>query len=231
MRMLRAPRPACVGFSTSFARRMAPAQVPNVGLRRTNCLSFSNPASPRSLRKVPDSPPGMTSPSISSSCSGFLTRITAAPSSSRRRRWASKSPCRARTPMIIWLREPFRHRGHGGTQVAVRYVDFNGLLTPLWDCSGTRDDIHFARGFCAVLLPCCESFSKAVANHYASFALCAHILFGVAPDCALRLCYGPDPEHSDSGRQQVWKLCRFRSASNSGDGLQFLHDQQPESRS
>ena len=101
MAMSMAPSPACLGFSTSVASRIAPAQVPKVGLRRTNCLSFSNPASPNNLKNVPDSPPGMTRPSISSSCSGFLTSTTFAPSSSRRRRCASKSPCRAKTPIVM----------------------------------------------------------------------------------------------------------------------------------
>ena len=41
------------GSPLRVASRIAPAQVPNVGLARTNCLSFSNPASPRSFRKVP----------------------------------------------------------------------------------------------------------------------------------------------------------------------------------
>src|SRR5205085_8037188 len=31
----------------------------------------------------------------------FLTSTTSAPSSSSRRRWASKSPCRARTPIFM----------------------------------------------------------------------------------------------------------------------------------
>src|SRR5437870_229385 len=99
MLMSKAPSPVCRGFSTSLASRMAPAQVPKAGFTRTNCLSFSNPASPSSLRKVLDSPPGMMRPSISSNCSGFLSSTTSAPSSSSRLRWASKSPCRARTPI------------------------------------------------------------------------------------------------------------------------------------
>src|SRR5580704_1934567 len=104
MRMSRAPNPDCFGFSTSFASRIAPAHVPNVGFTRTNCFSFSNPASPSSFRNVPDSPPGITRPSISSSCSGFLTSTTSAPSSSSRLRWASKSPWSARTPIFIYVR-------------------------------------------------------------------------------------------------------------------------------
>ena len=55
---LRAPSPRCDGFSTCFASMIAPAQVPNVGRVRTNCFSFSNPCSPRTLRNVVDSPPG-----------------------------------------------------------------------------------------------------------------------------------------------------------------------------
>jgi hypothetical protein len=104
--MLSAPRPACLGFSTSVASRIAPAQVPKVGFRRTNCFSFSNPSSPSNFRNVPDSPPGITKPSIASSCSGFLTKTTSAPSSSSRRRWASKSPCRASTPILGEVRIP-----------------------------------------------------------------------------------------------------------------------------
>src|SRR5579864_88211 len=95
-----APNPFCLGFSTSFANRIAPAHVPNAGFTRTNSFSFSNPFSPSSLRNVLDSPPGITSPSIFSSCSGFLTSTTAAPSSSSRRRCASKSPCSASTPIF-----------------------------------------------------------------------------------------------------------------------------------
>src|ERR1700680_747834 len=101
MRMSSAPKPACLGFSTSVASRIAPAQVPKVGFTRTNCFSFSKPSSPNNFRNVPDSPPGITRPSMASSWSGFFTSTTSAPSSSRRRRWASKSPCRARTPIFI----------------------------------------------------------------------------------------------------------------------------------
>src|SRR5215472_443303 len=111
MRMSRAPNPVWVGFSTSFASRIAPAQVPKVGFCFTNCLSFSNPGPPRSLRNVPLSPPGMTRPSMVSSCSGFLTSTTLAPSSSSRRRWASKSPCKARTP--IFNLKAFHHGKDG----------------------------------------------------------------------------------------------------------------------
>ena len=53
-----APSPGWSGLVTSFASRMAPAQVPKVGFTRTNCLSFSNPCSPRIFRNAPDSPPG-----------------------------------------------------------------------------------------------------------------------------------------------------------------------------
>src|SRR5579872_1798341 len=144
MRMLRAPRPCCLGFSTSVARRMAPAQVPKVGLAWTNCLSFSNPASPSSFRNVPDSPPGMTKPSIESSCSGFLTSTTSAPSSSSRRRCASKSPWRARTPILMGFMiltdgrvglgcEDLHHGGHGGAQRRIRRcgcVLIGGLEVP-----------------------------------------------------------------------------------------------------
>ena len=48
--MFRAPSPAWGGFSTSEASRIAPAHVPNVGFAFTNCLSFSKPSAPRSLR-------------------------------------------------------------------------------------------------------------------------------------------------------------------------------------
>src|SRR5271157_1914629 len=80
---------------------IAPAQVPKVGLLCTNSSSFRKHRSSSSLRKVVDSPPGITRPSISSNCSGLRTSTTSAPSSSRRRRCASKSPCSARTPMFI----------------------------------------------------------------------------------------------------------------------------------
>ena len=118
------------GFSTSLASRIAPAQVPKVGLAWTNCLSFSNPASPRSLRKVPDSPPGMTRPSMSSSCSGFLTSTTLAPNSSSRRRWASKSPWRARTPIIMLasiLADVVSWASKGGVPSAARAGDLGAL--------------------------------------------------------------------------------------------------------
>ena len=84
--MSSAPSPACLGFSTSVASRMHPAQVPKVGFARTKSFNLARPSSPSSLRNVPDSPPGITRPSSSLSCSGLRTRTTSAPSSSRRRR-------------------------------------------------------------------------------------------------------------------------------------------------
>src|SRR5208283_1435389 len=80
---------------------IAPAQVPNVGLVCTKSFSFWKHSSPSSFRKVVDSPPGITRPSISSNCSSLRTSTTSAPSSSRRRWCAAKSPCSARTPIFI----------------------------------------------------------------------------------------------------------------------------------
>src|SRR3954470_3572831 len=100
--MSSAPKPSCEGFDTSFASRIAPAQVPKAGLVRTNSRSFSRkPPCSRNFRKVDDSPPGITSASTESSSSGLRTRRTVAPRRSSMRRCASKSPCNARTPMSM----------------------------------------------------------------------------------------------------------------------------------
>src|SRR4051812_11363912 len=100
--MSSAPRLSCDGLETSFASRMAPAQVPNAGLVRTKSRSLSRkPPCSRNFRKVEDSPPGITSASTKSSCSGLRTRVTDAPRRSSMRRCASKSPCNASTPMCM----------------------------------------------------------------------------------------------------------------------------------
>ena len=93
----------CLLRVLDFAGQQDGAGAGSKGRLRTRrtVSAFRNPASPSSLRNVPDSPPGITRPSISSNCSGFLTSTTSAPSSSSRLRCASKSPCRARTPIFI----------------------------------------------------------------------------------------------------------------------------------
>ncbi len=48
-----APSPACFGFSTSLASKIAPAQVPKVGFVLTNCFSFSKPGFAQELKKSP----------------------------------------------------------------------------------------------------------------------------------------------------------------------------------
>ena len=116
-----APRPACAGFSTSLANRIAPAQVPKVGFGRTNSFSFANPSSPSNFRNVPDSPPGMTSPSILVELLGLLDEHNFCAQLFEPVRCASKSPCSARTPMVIALDRSIvvtsvhaRTRGHNG---------------------------------------------------------------------------------------------------------------------
>src|SRR3954463_13124600 len=100
--MSSAPKLSCEGLDTSLASRMAPAQVPNAGLVRTKSRSLSRkPPCSRNFRKVEDSPPGITSASTKSSCSGLRTRVTDAPRRSSMRRCASKSPCNASTPMSM----------------------------------------------------------------------------------------------------------------------------------
>ncbi len=80
------PRLCCEGRGTSFASRMQPAQVPKEGLLRTNSSSAPrNPSRSRNFRKVVDSPPGITSPSTSASCSRLRTRT--APRPIRAARW------------------------------------------------------------------------------------------------------------------------------------------------
>ncbi len=56
--MSSAPRPACLGFSTSVASRIAPAQVPKVGLRQNELLSFSKPSFAQQLKERAGLPTG-----------------------------------------------------------------------------------------------------------------------------------------------------------------------------
>src|SRR5437867_3151384 len=90
----------CGWPGTSFAMKMAPAQVPHTGMpSATRSLSLSMiPYWLASLPIVVLSPPGMMSASISSSCSGRRTSTPSTPSRSSGARCSAKSPWRPRTP-------------------------------------------------------------------------------------------------------------------------------------
>ncbi len=99
--MSRAARDFWVGFCTSFARRIAPAQVPKVGVVSTkDCRASRKPSRSRNLRKVVDSPPGMMRPSRLASSAGVRTSFAVTPRAVSALAWASNAPCRARTPMV-----------------------------------------------------------------------------------------------------------------------------------
>src|ERR1700730_1668239 len=99
--MSRAARDFCVGFSTFLARRIAPAQVPKVGVVSTKDWRASRkPSRSRNLRKVVDSPPGMMRPSMLASSAGVRTSFAVTPRAVSALAWASNAPCRARTPMV-----------------------------------------------------------------------------------------------------------------------------------
>src|SRR5437867_4511161 len=85
---------------TSFARKIAPAQVPHTGIpSRTRSRSFGMISyRAASLPIVVLSPPGMMSASMSSSCSGRRTSIASAPMRRSVLRCSAKSPWRPRTP-------------------------------------------------------------------------------------------------------------------------------------
>ena len=84
---------------TEMARssRIMPAQVPKIG-RSNERIASSSPYSVASFVIVVDSPPGITSPSSPSSCSGSRTSTTSAPSPEARA-CSRNAPCSARTPI------------------------------------------------------------------------------------------------------------------------------------
>src|SRR4051794_23875628 len=79
-----------------------PAQLPRTGPPDVwnEVIASSRPSRSMPIEMVVDSPPGMTSPSRPFSSAGVRTSLASAPSSASMRRWASKSPCRARTPIF-----------------------------------------------------------------------------------------------------------------------------------
>src|SRR5438876_5467155 len=85
---------------TSRAMKIAPAQVPHTVMpSATRSLSFGmKPYCAASLPIVVLSPPGMTSASMSSSCSGRRTSMASVPMRWKVSRCSRKSPCRPRTP-------------------------------------------------------------------------------------------------------------------------------------
>ena len=93
--------------STSFASRIAPAQVPKTGFSRANWRRGSLRSMKfRSLSMVVLSPPGITSPSMFFSSSAVRTCTASAPARSSAFACASKSPCSARTPTRFLARWP-----------------------------------------------------------------------------------------------------------------------------
>src|SRR5258705_14002410 len=95
------PSENCRGLSTSRARMMSPAHVPKIGRPRPWNFSRAGAKSQASmsLSKVVDSPPGMMSPSTSSSSDGLRTSTASTPHCSSARAWSAKSPWSASTPM------------------------------------------------------------------------------------------------------------------------------------
>src|SRR5437660_5367918 len=87
---------------------MRPAHVPKIGLPAL--LNFSSAGTKShasmSLSKVVDSPPGMMSPSTSSSSTGLRTSTASTPHFSSARAWSAKSPWRASTPIRIVSARP-----------------------------------------------------------------------------------------------------------------------------
>src|SRR5262249_2884580 len=92
--------------TTSDASKIMPAQVPSTGSPSASRLaSGSNrPEDSSSIDIVVDSPPGITSASTRSSCSGVRISDGSAPRSARRRAWAANAPWGASTPTRVRVR-------------------------------------------------------------------------------------------------------------------------------
>src|SRR6266850_853781 len=97
------PSESCLGLSTSRARMMRPAHVPKIGLPPLWSFSMAGTKSHASMSfsRVVDSPPGMMSPSTTSSSDGFRTSTASTPHFSSALAWSAKSPWRASTPILI----------------------------------------------------------------------------------------------------------------------------------
>ena len=74
-----------------------------MGFRRTNCFQLFETCFPQQIQEGAGLAAGNDQPIDIVQLLGFFTSTTSAPSSSSRRRWASKSPCRARTPIFILI--------------------------------------------------------------------------------------------------------------------------------
>ncbi len=89
-------------FNFSGQQDCAGAGAERLDSGAQTALIFSKPSSPSNFRNVPDSPPGIIEAvDLGRAARASLTSTTSTPSSSSRRRWASKSPCRARTPIFM----------------------------------------------------------------------------------------------------------------------------------
>src|SRR5579884_320337 len=137
--MSSAPRLSWVGFVTRLASKIAPAQVPNVGFSETKARSLHrNPSRSRNFRNVDDSPPGITRPSMPSSSSGLRTKTVCTPNDLSVCRCASKSPCRARTPIV---RSPlFTGFHHGDTEDTDESWAIHVFLSLLLSCCFARQN-------------------------------------------------------------------------------------------